>query len=192
MDIRTATLLCVLCLPEAALAAQQEDSATAEAGEEPEEVIVTGQRVRFALRLQMEDAERAVYNLFNEFNDEPRFEISCELHAITGTTLKTQVCQTEFERRALSQEGQDYLAAYRAFIDVVAAGGDPANQNYSPPTMSAPSALIIAPQQGELQSKMREIAETHPEFVDALVRFVEAKGRYDQSRGIDNETEETP
>lgn len=189
MDIRTATLLCVFCLPQLVLAAEPESAPLAPAGEKPEEVIVTGRRTRFELRLEMEQAERVVYNLFNELNDEPRFEISCAMHAITGTTRKSQVCQTEFERRALSQEGQDYLAAYRALLEPRPCSGcEPAE----PFVTAATSAMIIAPQQKELQGKMREIAETHPEFVDALVRFVEAKGRYDQSRGISNENEGEP
>jgi hypothetical protein len=178
MDVRIAALLCIVCLPQAALAAQQE---------EPDEIIVTGQRQRFELRLQMEDAERVVYNLFNEFNDEPRFEISCETRAITGTTRKSQVCQTAFEREALTLEAQDYLAAYRTMMEYAAVGKDPADQNFSPYSAAPPSAMRIAPQQRQLQRKMREVAEEHPQFVEALVRFVTAKGRYDQSRGIDED-----
>jgi hypothetical protein len=191
MDIRTTTLLCAFCLPQATLAtlaAQPETMPVAQTDEEPEEIIVTGRRMRYELRLEMESAERVVYNLFNELNDEPRFEISCTMHAITGTTRKSQVCQTEFERRALSLEGQDYLAAYRALLEPRCSGCDPAE----PYITAAPSAMSIAPQQRELQGKMREIAETHPEFVDALVRFVDAKGRYDQSRGASNDSEEAP
>jgi hypothetical protein len=191
MDVRTATLLCIFCAPGPAIAAQQ-DSATAQAREEPDEIIVTGQRQRFELRLQMEDAERVVYNLFNEFNDEARFEISCETHAVTGTMRKSQVCQTAFEREALALEGQDYLAAYRTMMEYAAVGADPADQNFSPYSTAAPSAMRIAPQQRQLQRKMREVAQEHPEFVEALVRFVETKGRYEQSRGLDSEVEETP
>lgn len=189
MDIRTATMLCTFCLHQAALAAQPESARVAPAVEDAEEIIVTGRRMRYELRLEMESAERVVYHLFNDLNDEPRFEISCAMHAITGTTRKSQVCQTEFERRALSLEGQDYLAAYRAYLEPApCAGCSPAE----PFSTAAPSTMSIAPQQMELQGKMREIAETHPEFVDALVRFVEAKGQYDQSRGISNDNAEAP
>src|SRR5687768_4257436 len=120
-----AAALLTLCVPHAALA-QEEEGAEVQAVpvvEDAEEIIVTGQRLRFELRLQMQDAERAVYKLFNELNDEPRFEINCEMHEGTGTRLASLVCQPEFERRALAAEGQDYLAAYRAFMEPYAQWG---------------------------------------------------------------------
>lgn len=189
MDLRTATLLCALWLPAAVLAANPESAPIAQPGEDAEEIIVTGRRVRFELRLQMEAAERVVYDLFNEFNDEPRFEISCAMHAITGTTRKSQVCQPDFERAALAKEGQDYLAAYRAFMEPGCGDGCAAPEPYA---SAMPAATTIARQQRELQGKMQEVAKEHPEFVEALVRFVDVKVRYDRSRGISNDNEEAP
>jgi hypothetical protein len=190
MNFRTMTaLLYVLCASAGSMAQEPPPVEAAPIVEGAEEIIVTGQRLRFELRLQMQDAERAVYNLFNELNDEPRFKISCSMHEITGTRLASQVCQPEFERIALAQEGQDYLAAYRAFREAQSCADCVAPEPF---TMAMPAAGIIAPQQRELQRKMREVADEHPEFIDALVRFVEAKGRYEKSRDTASETEETP
>ncbi len=183
MDIRTATLLCAFCLPQAALAAQTESAPVAQAGEEPEEIIVTGQRRRFELRVEMLTAEKHVYDVFNMFNDDKRFEIECSIHKKTGTTLKTQFCVPAFKREALAAEGRDYLEAYRAFID-------PHHKDAEPFVTAAPSAGLIRAGQIEYQRKMQQLARDQPEFLRALIRYTEMKAEYEAATSMSGEPEE--
>lgn len=44
-----------------------------------------------------------------------------------------------------------------------------------------PAPLAIQAGQNRLQHKMDEIAATHPEFVEAVVHYVEARKRYTES-----------
>jgi hypothetical protein len=178
MSIRTATLLLALGMSHGTLA--QPASATAQPDAAIEDVIVVnGRRYPGQLRLQMLDAERAVYDLFNRLNDNPEFDISCSRQRVTGTQLPSQVCQPEFEREALALEGQDYLAAYRSFLD-------PSNLDYSPPQMGA-TTLVIPVKQRSLARKLKAAAEESPEFRDALVSYVQTKLRYREATSMLNE-----
>ncbi len=187
MDIRTATLLLTFGISPAALAQQTEAPAAEPDPTIDDVVIVNGVQHPVQLRLQMLNAEREVYDLFNQLTDEPQFEIECARHNITGTRLQAQVCQPVFERQALTLEAQDHLAAYRAFLDAAASGGgfgegaSNAMENYSPMTSAAPSASIIRSQQRRLQREMKALTEEHPEFTEALVEYVNLKVRYSQS-----------
>ena len=60
-----------------------------------EEVIVRGQTPG-ALRIQIELAEEAVYDRFNEINSNDEFDIHCEEVAFTGSRMLTRFCQPNF------------------------------------------------------------------------------------------------
>lgn len=132
---------------------------TASPTQEVEEVTVTGQRAAMALRLQLEQAEKSAYDLFNKYNDDKRFRISCNEEAPTGSNFKRQVCQPEFERRAMSAHAYDYLGSLQ-------------NPDTESTTMSAaPVEAAIAAQLPALQRKMKQLAEQHPDFLEAVVAF---------------------
>jgi len=150
----------------------------------PEEIIVTGQRSVLNLRLDMWNAERAAYETFNAFNDEPRFDIHCSAHQIVGTRLERQLCQPEFEIQAQARHGREFLDSYRAFLAPLYTGsGNPVSAGGQPPTdgtsQGVPAAVEIAAQQEDYRAKMKQVAEEHPEFLDALVRYSEARQRYE-------------
>lgn len=60
-----------------------------------EEVIVRGQRPG-ALRIQIELAEEAVYDRFNDINSNDEFDIHCKDIAFTGSRMLTRFCQPNF------------------------------------------------------------------------------------------------
>ena len=72
----------------AAIAAQQAAGVT-------EEVIVRGQTPA-ALRIQIELAEEAVYDRFNEINSNDEFDVYCKEVAFTGSRMLTRFCQPNF------------------------------------------------------------------------------------------------
>ncbi len=100
IDVRVAPI-------EAAAPAEAEVQATAidsadladimgpEAAGMTEEVIVRGQTPG-ALRIQIELAEEAVYDRFNEINSNDEFDIHCEEIAFTGSRMLTRFCQPNF------------------------------------------------------------------------------------------------
>ena len=124
----------------------------------------------------MNDAEKAAYAIFNKFNDEPRFDISCSYEDPTGSRIRseTQLCQPEFEIQAHRASADDMLESFRAWFD-----GSQTDKNS--PVISQPAAAVIASQQNAYRAKLKEVAESQPEFLDALVKYSELKARYESS-----------
>jgi len=143
----------------------------------PEEIIVTGERLKFQLRLQMLEAESAAYALFNQFNADDRFEISCSVQQATGSRMKedTLHCQPEFEIQAHRAHSRDYLESLRLFYD-----GSSIDKNA--PIASQPFAAVIAAHQREYRDPLKRVAEEHPEFLQALVKYSELKSQYEAAR----------
>lgn len=99
IDVRVAPIKATLPADVEAPAALDSDALAAMLGPEAtgmtEEVIVRGQTPG-ALRIQIELAEDAVYDRFNEINSNDEFDIHCEEIAFTGTRMLTRVCQPNF------------------------------------------------------------------------------------------------
>ena len=157
--------------------AQQDETASAPESRNPiEEVVVTGERSHLQLRLQMTEAEQAAYEIFNQFNDEKRFHISCSTQTPTGSRIQSdeQYCQPNFEIEANRAHARDSLESFRLLYD-------PYSTDKNAVQASQPAALVIASQQRAYQRKMKEVAEQHPEFLQAIIRFTEIKTRYEEA-----------
>lgn len=197
MKLRPLMLVLMFSFPCAAQAAPAEEP-TADIDEV---VVVRGWRHPVQLRLQMVDAELAVYDLFNQLNDDASLKLECHKRNVGGTRLQTMDCMPRFESQAKAQEGRDVLEVYRASLNSMAATGifstifpGPMNQgaaedmangaqfvNYTPMTMGIPAKQAIQMGQSRLQKKMQAIAEEHPEFIEAVKSYVDAKERYTQA-----------
>lgn len=167
-------VLALLCA--ASVAAHAANSAPSESQEIPEEIVVTGERSAIQLRTQLMEAEKQAYEIFNRFNDDRRFEISCSHSAPVGSRFTRQVCMAEFEIQAMRGHAQDYLAAMP---------GTPGDGR-----LGSQAAQQYLPVEGELQrhrkaykEKMREIAENHPEFLDAIARYAALSDDYKRRTG---------
>lgn len=162
-----------------ALAQQAEPAPESEAQPQvQEEIVITGERLQYQLRQDMRDAEQAAYDLFNQFNDDKRFEISCNTQTPVGSRIESAnlLCQPNFEAEAMRGAGQDYLTSLRNFMD-------PYTEDKSPPPSHAPAHALIEALQGEYRAKMREVAEQHPEFLQALIEYSNKQARYRASLG---------
>ena len=208
MKLRPVTLLfpALLSMP---FAAEAQRPAPTEGIDEY--VVVQGWRHSVQLRMAMVEAEIAVYDLFNKLNDDHSLTLQCFTRSIANTRLQTTDCAPRFESQAQQQEGQNMFESYRAMLNGMAAtegafstimpglsnleGGDQLSRaqangpnpnlepykSYTPTATGMPAHLAIKAGQNRLQHKMDEIAATHPEFVEAVVHYVEAKERYTES-----------
>lgn len=172
MDIRTAALLFTLNLPVIAVAQPNEARPSPNLRDLPEEVIVSGDRNLYTLRAQMLDAEKRAYDVFNKFNDERRFTISCSTSERTGSRFKRQSCTPRFQIDATAAHARGYFDTLRDHLDEEHNEGDTIPNNI----MDVGSR--IASQQGAYQRKMREVAEQHPEFLEAIAEYAELQERY--------------
>jgi hypothetical protein len=158
IDIRAAGVLIVFgILLSAVVFADGQEEASPE-DQTPEEILVIGERSKMQLRLQMWEAEANAYAIFNQFNDERRFEISCDLRAPTGTRIKRQLCTPRFQLDATSDHAKDYLNSTSQYTQMEAA---------------------IASQLQDYRNKIKQVAEKHPEFLDAVIRYSEIRKRYE-------------
>jgi hypothetical protein len=166
------SLLCLLSLATASQAALPETPLR----NLPEEVVITGGRGLMDMRHQLLEAERKAYDVFNALNDEKRFHISCSMHQPTGTRLEQQVCQAAFELEASRVHGRIYLDS---LCDVMCVNrGD--GQSH---TVHVPQEIVIASQMDAYRRKLREVAEQHPEFLDALIEYTQLRERYQEVTG---------
>lgn len=162
-------MLAILTLASQAVAAAEDTLQTL-----PEEVVITSQQELYTLRSRMWEAEQAAYALFNQFNDDKRFEIQCTLRAPTGSRIRRQDCTTTFERQANAEHAAAYSESVRAALGQ---GGSP----YAMP--SVPREAAIARHQQAYKAKMQEIAREHPEFLEAVVAYSEQRERYEAAVG---------
>lgn len=165
-------LLFTIWMPVGAFA--QNGATAPESVETPEEVIVIGNRNVLELRLQMYDLERAAYEMFNQFNDERRFEISCGEQEPTGTRFKNQLCQPHFVREAAAQHGRAYWENLRAYMDGYSADKDP-------PRPGETYEFAVNRQLADYRAKIKEVAEKYPEFLEAVKRYAESRQQYEQA-----------
>lgn len=71
-----------------------------------EEIIVRGQS-RAILRFEIQQAEQAVFDRFNEINSNDEFDIHCRREQLTGSHIPRRVCQANFWRDAQAVAGQE-------------------------------------------------------------------------------------
>lgn len=150
----------------------------------PEEVVITGAGDLVQLRMQMIEAEKRAYDVFNRFNDEKRFQISCSTSQPTGTRFNHEICAPEFQIEATSNHAAMVLESFSKMREGLASG-IPLHpgplENFVAPVV--PMEAVIAAQQGAYQRKLREVAEQHPEFLNALIEYTQLRGDYESSVG---------
>jgi hypothetical protein len=186
MTNRLAGVILLVSIPLYALA-QDNNASTENSGEaKPEEIEVIGQRSLIQLRLQMEDAEKAAYDIFNRFNDERRFEINCSTQQPTGTRFLTQICLPNFQHEAMSAQGQAFLQDFRNLYLQ--------NECQTCPVISGSTASVPVPveaataaHQKAYKLKMEQVAKEHPEFLEAIIEYSRAKLRFQEARGMAEE-----
>ena len=155
-------------------AAQTEAPSPPPESEDAEEIVVTGERATMQLRLQMFEAEKSAYELFNRFNDERRFDISCAIQERTGSRFERQVCQPEFALQAERAHAQDYY-------ETIPSLDRPSNGNLVP--TRPPMEFEISRQMSAFRRRMREVAEQEPEFLEAIVRYTQLQQQYRERTG---------
>lgn len=172
MDIRIPTLVMTLSMPLVAVAEQHANAQAENSQPSPEEILITGYQT---LRIKLMDTEKKAYDTFNKFNDEKRFNISCSIGKPSGTHFEKQVCQPEFEIEATSAHAQDYLDGLRNFLNPVL--GTVPDGSVAP--AHAPMETEIARQLPDYKRKIKEVAEKHPEFLQAIIEYSKVRQQYE-------------
>lgn len=163
--------LVTLLLP---LVARSADEPVSAPEQKPEEIVITGERSTMQLRIQLDEAERSAYEIFNKLNDERRFDISCSISAPTGSRIERQVCQPEFEIQAMRGHAQDFYNSM---------GGPGSLPEGSVAKHFQPVEVEIYRQQQAFKDRMKQVAEEHPEFLDAIARYAALQKEFKERTG---------
>lgn len=78
-----------------------------QATEFEEEIIVRGEASRRTIRIQLQRAELAVYERFNDINSSDDFDIHCRLSAPIGSHIKRRTCDANFVSEAERRVGKE-------------------------------------------------------------------------------------
>lgn len=88
-------------------AAQIQPQFQTQASRPIEEIEVTSQRSFFLLRLDLENAQEAVFSTFNDLNVDDDFDIDCRQTDYTHTRIQDFVCYPAFFDNAIAKNAQD-------------------------------------------------------------------------------------
>jgi hypothetical protein len=112
MTRRINDALLVISLVLTTQVAGQESDSAAGAGADgvSEEIVVIGQS-RARLRVQIELAEEALYQRFNDINSNDEFDIHCRRQSRPGTRIPIRICQANFWREAQSNAAEATVRA---------------------------------------------------------------------------------
>jgi hypothetical protein len=141
--------------------------------EAPEEIIVVGQQSLTQLKVEIELAQDRMFGLFNELNDDDRYDIHCFGETRTGTLIGERECKPVFLRNSMSQYGKAYLAGVQGMSAFVGEQGM-ANVVAMEPQAAINHGYPI------LQEKMTALVEQNPEFAESVAKHHELIEEYDQ------------
>ena len=125
-----------------------------------DEVTVLGVRELADLRVEVVRAEDAVYSLFNDLNDDDRYDIICKRETRIGSQIPRRICQARMFRDAVAEAAEDVAEGELM-------GGAMVNS-------SKHNAI--------LREKMAALASEHPELLAALKKRLEASEKFERER----------
>ncbi|HXC58824.1 MAG TPA: hypothetical protein VN645_05885 [Steroidobacteraceae bacterium] len=161
-----ASIMALLPLSQAAAGAEtrkpKDDlaSTVANTTAEMDEIVVSGRLDKLSeVKKAIVAAEDRAYARYNELNKSRMYDITCILDAPIGTRLKSRNCEAGYVTDGKAEAIHDLLEGHAGNL--------------------RPTADIINTHLGEMQRRMREIAQSDPEMLRALVERSLLVERYD-------------
>lgn len=145
-----------------------------------EEVTVRGQRSLAGFRLEAVAARERIWDVFNEINDDDRFDISCSREGRTGTRITRRVCRPGYAADATSEAGKEF-ARYAglcspedaACLEAAYAAGTLAAQRY---------IAEIAHMDQRLDEEAQRLARENVQFALAILDYQQKQREYEEAR----------
>lgn len=143
-----------------ALFAQDSESPIQPSAEERiEEITVVGNATFSQLQVRLELAQTAVFNSYNELNQDDYYDVECSFVARDGSHINDRVCQPAFVTILEANSYQDQLDGVdtSAFLE-----RDVRNET-----------LVM-------EANMIALAEEHPEFLAETKEYMELNAEYER------------
>jgi hypothetical protein len=132
----------------------------------PEEITVTGPVSLHKLKNEINIAKEAFFTVFNDLNDEPRFDIHCSMVQKPGTRMKFHQCHPNYYLTAMEEEAELIWDGV-GFLNIGAA---------------IPATTFIATDNDKLEERIKEAFSNSPEFVEAINNFEYLSQLYEEKR----------
>ena len=139
----------------------------AQPGESSEEIVVKAPMSLSKLRREIGKAEDAMFDLYNELNDDDQFDINCRYVKRWQSVIRERVCSPNFLVTAQEEEVNNFISTLPEAVGTQKGGAGVNAMNYN-------NAL--------LKDKMDRIYRQHPEFKQALDNLNSMKQEYEERR----------
>ena len=141
-------------LPSLGLCQSAVDQDAEESPTEPiEEIVVYGEKSLGNLRHEVYRTEEKFFAAFNALNEDEEYDVHCFYEVPSFTHIRRHVCRANFIKDATADE----YAGWRR--------GQP----------TAPAKTVIMQKKRRLGEKMELLAAEHPELLEALNKYTNAK-----------------
>lgn len=129
------------------------------------EIQVTGTRNLYMLQDEIAVAQDRMYALFNDINEDDRYDFRCRMEAPTGTRLERKVCRPGFLDDIDRENGG-------AFMNLVQGSGFP--------TIPRSSRMILSREIPVLEEKIMQAIISSPELEAATRELNQLEEEYQQ------------
>jgi hypothetical protein len=189
MRIVTLVMCCAVVCAGGAADAQNEPaaggrSASSQAGQADDEVIVTGKQLG-QLRAQLQNAREHAWLIFNDINSTNDFDVHCKNETHAFSHGKVRVCRPQFEGRITNTAAKEYLAA----LFLVCPGGPDGLQAcmtgaYAQRGLARAQAVSgEAPgKRDQFADEILRLASENEQFAQAILDTYALQQKYDAAR----------
>jgi hypothetical protein len=162
--------------------------------EDIEEVIVRGGKTLSQYRLELEQAQDELLQLFNELNLGQDNDVRCRNEVPTGSRIPERVCRSHAEERGEANGARQFLSAL-FFGAGRSSGGSRAGQVNSEVGMG--QALSNAVREGrraedQFQAEWGRVLGANRELYEAALEYAELKEEFDRLSGATNASAQQP
>jgi len=130
-----------------------------------DEVVSVGKKSLQRLQREVDSAEAGFFDVYNSYNNDSRYEVTCEYKQSLSSRRRTHDCKAEFQR-----EYEEELA--RGNNSALGGG-----QEFAPP-----SSKGMRRQQEKFQKKIADAVSRHKKMREALTEFANAKKALEAER----------
>ena len=185
-----ATILSGRAIQPAEQALQQPPEAALQPPADIEEVIVRGGKTLSQWRLEVDQAQDALLQLFNELNEGVDNDVQCRKEIPTGSRIPLRVCRSHAEQRA-EAKGAD------AFLDALffgsGRGGGPQVLSEVGMGQALGNAVREARRaEDQFQAEWGRILGTNPQLRHAAAEYAKLKEEYDRISGATSSSAPQP
>lgn len=134
----------------------------------PEEIVINAPESLRDLRLEIRQAQIDMFNVFNELNDDDKFDVHCYYERRRESKIRQQVCRPVFMSIALEQEA-NFLLLQQGYV-----GGE----------NGLPGVTQVNHYNGLFEKKMEAIFREQPAFRQAVQEFNTLNEYFEEQRSL--------